>query len=79
MFPRAHVLKMATYNVHPSGAHMGHPKGAPLMGALMGTHMHPTGALEPETSRRRVDVRPRKENNVHPVGVHIWGTLKVPH
>ena len=42
------------YNVHPSGAHMG---------ALMGTHMHHPlgGALEPVTSRRRVDVRPRKE------------------
>ena len=26
-------------NVHPTGAHMGHPTGAPLMGALMGTHM----------------------------------------
>ena len=31
-------------------------------------------------SRRRVDVRPGKEiNNVHPIGVHIWGTLWVPH
>ena len=70
--------KIATYNVHPEGVHIWVPFRAPI---IMHTRRvciwAPNGCpLEPGTSRRRVDERPKEKEiatyNGHPKGVPIW-------
>ena len=74
---RTRIKKIATYNGHPEGCPYAHPSGC---------------ALEPGTSRRRVDVRPRRKENksrpimgapkghpyAHPEGVCINGLGALP-
>ena len=72
---RTRIKKIATYNVHPFGCTYGAPIGCPIIGCPKGHPLMHTrrvcicttegGALEPVTSRRRVDVRPRRKKKIN--------------
>ena len=69
--------KIATYNVHPFGVHIWVPFRAPIiMHTLRVCIWAPNGCpLEPVTSRRRVDERPKENKNK---SRPIMGTQRVP-